>query len=545
MNGWLLSLLLVQGTPSIEGTVVHALNHEPVAQTQIVAVPVAGQWKDSRTSSTDAAGHFRIGGLAPGSYRIFFEHEGFIRAEYGQRAPGKAGVPIEIAASKNISGMTIPLTPATAIYGKVINESNEPVVKATVKALKPSYREGERSLQAVQSVQTNDLGEYRLFGLLPGRYFLSVAPIPPPSIEGGTLTTPSGGGGFSIQPLQNILATGNAIDPRALDNSTEPAIYFPGTTDPAAASSIDLKAGTSYGAPVLRTIRTRGFGIRGQFVDDVGQPVAVTSASLTRANSNEAVRTNLMSQNRNTFEFSGIIPGVYELSATVQGTNLEKAGRLTINVGNENVENLRLVLNSAIQLKGRIVLNGVALPSELRVELRGANGMNGAQITPTAADGSFTVARLAPGDYKLTFFGLPPNLHVRSARFGTADALDSAIHVQRTGSETLEIVLETNTGALDAVVVDRNNQPSGAATVVLVPASSRGHFELYRTATTDASGRASLTNIAPGSYKLFAWQDIEENAWQNADVMRAFEDGGVPVAIGENVRASQKVTVIE
>ena len=304
---------------------------------------------------------------------------------------------IEIAASKNISGMTIPLTPATAIYGKVINESNEPVVKATVKALKPSYREGERSLQAVQSVQTNDLGEYRLFGLLPGRYFLSVAPIPPPSIEGGTLTTPSGGGGFSIQPLQNILATGNAIDPRALDNSTEPAIYFPGTTDPAAASSIDLKAGASYGAPVLRTIRTRSFGIRGQFVDDVGQPVAVTSASLTRANSNEAVRTNLMSQNRNTFEFSGIIPGVYELSATVQGTNLEKAGRLTINVGNENVENLRLVLNSAIQLKGRIVLNGVALPSELRVQLRGTNGVNGAQITPTAADGSFTVTNARTG----------------------------------------------------------------------------------------------------------------------------------------------------
>lgn len=544
MNSWFLALLVLQGTLSIEGTVANALNQEPVAQTQIVAVPAGGQWKDSRISATDAAGHFSIGGLAPGSYRIFFEHDGFIRTEYGQRAPGKSGVPIEIVASKNISGLTIPLTPTAAIHGQVINGSNEPVVNATVKALKPGYREGERSLQAVQSAHTNDLGEYRLFGLPPGRYFLSVTPIPSPSIEGGTLTTPSGSG-FSIQAIQNILTSGNPIDPRALDNSSEPTIYFPGTMDPAAAASIDLKAGTSYRAPDLRTVRTRGFGIRGQFVDDAGQPAAVTSAALTRANSTETVRTNLMTQNRNTFEFSGILPGIYELSAAVQGANGDKAGNLTINVGNENAENLRLVLNPAVQVKGRILLDGGALPSALRVQLRGTHGVNGVQINPTAADGSFTVTRLVPGDYKLAFSGLPPNLHVRSVRFGTAEVLDSAIHIQSTVSESLEVVLGANTGALDAVVVDRNNQPSAAAIVVLVPSSSRGRFELYRTATTDTSGRASLTNIAPGSYKLFAWQDIEENAWQNAEAMRAFEDGGAPVIIGENGRANQRITVLE
>src|SRR4030095_2113794 len=297
MSGLLLALLLLQGTPSIEGTVVDASNQQPVAHTQIVAVPIGGQWKDSRTAVSDAAGKFSIGGLAPGSYRIFFEHDGFVRAEYGQRAPGKAGVPLEIAGAKNISGITIPLTPTATIYGRVINGSSDPVVHGTVKALKPGYRDGERSLQAVQSVQTNDLGEYRLFGLIPGSYFLSVTPIPSPSIQGGTLTTPSGGG-FSVQQLQNILAAGNPIDPRALDNSTEPTIYVPGTTDAAAAAAIDLKAGTSYRAPDLRTVRMRSFSVRGQFVDEAGQPAAVAMATLTRANSNETVRTNLMAQNR-------------------------------------------------------------------------------------------------------------------------------------------------------------------------------------------------------------------------------------------------------
>jgi hypothetical protein len=41
----------------------------------------------------------------------------------------------------------------------VVNAANEPVSKATVKALKAAYKDGERSLQAVQSAPTNDLGE--------------------------------------------------------------------------------------------------------------------------------------------------------------------------------------------------------------------------------------------------------------------------------------------------------------------------------------------------------------------------------------------------
>jgi hypothetical protein len=545
MIGLSLALLLLQGTSSIEGAVVNAANQQPVAQTQIVAVPVGGQWKDARTTTTDLAGKFSLGGLTPGSYRIFFEHDGFVRGEYGQRAAGKAGVPIDIAAGKNIAGVIVPLTATATILGRVINGSNDPVVNATVKALKPSYRDGERSLQAMQSVQTNDLGEYRLFGLIPGNYFLSVTPIPSPSIQGGTLITPSGGG-FSGQPLQNILTAGNPIDPRALDNSTEPTIYVPGTTDPAAAVAIDLKAGTSYRAPDLRTVRARSFSVRGQFVDEAGQPAAVTLVALTKANSNETFRTNVMAQNRNTFEFSGILPGMYELSATIQGGSGEKNGILTVNVGNENVENLRLVLRPVIQMKGRILRDGGAVPAELRVQLRGTRGGNGVQLAPVAADGSFTVTRLMPGDYKLAFFGLPANMHVRSARLGTTDLLDSALHIEGVVSDSLEIVLNTNTGSLDATVLDRNKQPSAAATVVLVPSSGRrGRFDLYRTAATDSSGRASLTNIAPGSYKLFAWQDIEENAWQNAEAMRPFEDRGVLVTISENGRTSQTITVID
>lgn len=102
------------------------------------------------------------------------------------------------------------------------------------------------------------------------------------------------------------------------------------------------------------------------------------------------------------------------------------------------------------------------------------------------------------------------------------------------------------TGSLDAVTVDESRRPAAAATVVLIPSEeSRLRLDRYRSATTDSAGRAALTNIAPGSYKLFAWQDIEANAWQNADALRPFEERGVPVGIEEYGKVSQTIKVIE
>ena len=81
---------------------------------------------------------------------------------------------------------------------------------------------------------------------------------------------------------------------------------------------------------------------------------------------------------------------------------------------------------------------------------------------------------------------------------------------------------------------------------MLVPEPARRQrFELYRTATTDSSGHASFANIAPGSYKLFAWTDIEPNAWQSAEVMRQYEDEGVAITITEGATAGSVVTAIE
>ena len=547
MNTLILTLLLVQGTGAIDGTVVRSGSSDPLPQTQIVIARVGAALRDSRIAATDANGKFSISGLSDGSYRLFFEREGFVRGEYGQRSPGKPGIPIDIAAGKNVSGIVQPLTAEGTILGRVVNASGEPVANVTVRVLSAAYRDGVRSLQPVQSAQTNDLGDYRLFGLTPGKYFLSATPPPSPTIQDGRINTPSGNG-IAMSPLQNLLATGTFIDPRALDGGTDLTVYFPGTTDAAAATAIELQPGLTLRAPELRMVRARSFLIRGEIVDETGKPASAEISTLTRVDSpaSAGIRGPNLGTST-TFEFSGLLPGVYELNAADNGTNAQKTGHMTITVGNENIENLRLVLQPVFQVKGRTVQEDPAAdPSTVRVQLRGSRGFASLQTTPTAADGTFTLTRVAPDTYRLAFVGLTGNVFVRSARFGGADVLNSTLRIDREPADQLEVVLSQKTGSLDVFVTGRDQKPSPATTVVLIPEPAlRDRFELYRNATTDSAGRVHLSSVAPGTYKLFAWPDIEPNAWQNSDVIRQYEDRGIPVSIGDSEKAAATVRAIE
>jgi hypothetical protein len=122
---------------------------------------------------TDAAGRFVVTGVEAGQYRVFAEREGFIRQEFGQRRATGSGTLVNVAAGQELT-LSFSLPVAGVISGRVFNEENEPVSRLTVQAYTYRYVDGKRSLAPVGSGQTNDLGEYRIFWLPPGDYFVSV-----------------------------------------------------------------------------------------------------------------------------------------------------------------------------------------------------------------------------------------------------------------------------------------------------------------------------------------------------------------------------------
>ena len=79
--------------------------------------------------------------------------------------------------------------------------------------------------------------------------------------------------------------------------------------------------------------------------------------------------------------------------------------------------------------------------------------------------------------------------------------------------------------------------------MVLVPDVLR-RTELYRTATTDVSGRFHLNRVPPGEYKVFSWEEVQDGAWYDPEFLRAHENRGKPIRVMEGRGESVSVEVI-
>ena len=108
----------------------------------------------------------------------------------------------------------------------------------------------------------------------------------------------------------------------------------------------------------------------------------------------------------------------------------------------------------------------------------------------------------------------------------------------------LEIVLSANVGQIDGVVVDERLQAASGVQVVLVPDRNRDRADLFRSVTSDQSGRFSLRRISPGDYRLFAWESLEANGYFDPELLKASEQQGKAVHVDESAKLEVQATVI-
>ena len=135
------------------------------------------------------------------------------------------------------------------------------------------------------------------------------------------------------------------------------------------------------------------------------------------------------------------------------------------------------------------------------------------------------------------------NTYVKSIRMGSADVLSDGLHLSITPQEQLEVTIGTG-AKLDGTVVNEKREPVVNATVALVPMTARRRIDLYRTTTTDTFGRYKLQGVPPGTYRAFAWEDVERDAWQNPDFLALIEGRGATVQVSEGGQATEDLIVI-
>jgi len=200
-----------------------------------------------------------------------------------------------------------------------------------------------------------------------------------------------------------------------------------------------------------------------------------------------------------------------------------------------------------VSLAGQLRIEGEDIPvlpalDNLRVRLRSADG-NSPQPARIGTDGTFSIENTSSGnEYALTLTGLPPDMYVKEACYGDIDLLVGPLKVAGQARESVKIVIGANGGRVDGVITGEQTKLASYTPVVLIPDQHRERQDLFRTVTTDVSGRFSFRGIPPGDYKIFAWEDIEPYAYFDEDFISR-SSNFASVHISEVEQRSVEVTI--
>jgi protocatechuate 3,4-dioxygenase beta subunit len=539
--------------PPLQGIVVKKGTTEPLSKATVELRRDQDNAAILDSMTTEDDGRFSFGNVAPGRYRLTVTRRGYARPS----------LTTTIAAGQPPQVMQLNMAPTGSISGRVVDPLGRPMGNVEVKAMRASYPEGRRVLTSVQSVLTNDLGEYRLFWLAPGRYYVAAVH---PQAQGMSRRISSAG--FSMSVGGALISSGkgdpaiNGPNPLAqIEAQSEryAPIFFGGTTDEQTASGIDLREAAEFGGVnfVVGPIQPRH--VHGVIIDGLtGQPAQYGSLALPKDPEAPPRRESDVDHETGRFDLL-LFPGSYTLTAN----SASGEGFVSFTLGDADID-LTIPTTPTFDIRGRIVVEGGTLSAAaleaLHITLR-REPPRGEAVIPSYStalpDGSFTISASA-GDYRINIapilnvtpsrFGSPlwANLqgaYVKSMRLGTADVLNGPLHLDRQPSATLDVVIAMDAGGLTGQVLRNGREPVADAPVILLP-NLRRRNELYQTTNTDASGRFHFDHVTPEDYKVFAWEEVEDGAWYDAEFMKGVESRGLSVHINAGKTETARIEVI-
>jgi hypothetical protein len=153
--------------------VVNAATGDPVRKAQIVLENEDTEPEGNLHAITDALGYFAFKDVEPGSYHLSASRLGFMSTKYGGRSFEEPNTSLSLTPGQRLRDIKIELAPQGVIAGRIVTEDGDPLPNTVVMALSSGSGRDKRELVPANRAYTNDLGEYRLYGLPPGRYYLS------------------------------------------------------------------------------------------------------------------------------------------------------------------------------------------------------------------------------------------------------------------------------------------------------------------------------------------------------------------------------------
>jgi len=523
--------LAPQNTTILQGTVQRGGASDPIAGVEITLSPNTPQGTRLRTTS-DAQGRFTFENLPFGKYTVQANREGYFTW------PAGLALPFPVATltvdSLQTQRLSIELVPGATIAGRITDPQGNPLAGVKVSAASLQYDAGRRAFSAGSVPKTtDDRGDYRVFWLPPGEYYVRAE-------------------------------YGNA------DADLARRSYYPGALDSTSAVSLTIRGGETlegmnFALPKANSIKISGHvsfrdapwpsgGLVRTFylLPRDGRPTELFPAEFL--NTIRPVVGLVLADF--TIEVRGLAPGAYDLAPFYLDGNTFYTGRTRIDIGDTDLENVTAYVGPNIEVTGRVTVKGEGSGEKrrpLQIQLRSRDvpvpltGRTGTAVF--APDGTFSIRDVVEGRYQL-YVGaspgtIPGDLYISAIRQGGVDLQDEGSVEVRPGVQPIEITLSSGAGTIEGSAENALGGVPARADVVLVPHVSRRQNVMYYDRTTiDDKGRFTFSGIAPGEYKVFAFEQLADGAEQNPEFIARYETLGQSVMVNSSTTKEVRVRLL-
>lgn len=544
----------------------------------------------SLSAITDDDGRFEMTDVPAGRFTISASRASYVTIAYGASAPGRAGVPLVVEAGQRLTAIHLLLARGAAIAGTVRDTDGEPMPGALVGLAK---RSGTDFKALPLTVKADDRGDYRLFGLAAGEYFV-VARTPTESIGPLQVTSSNeidralqelarGGRGPGAPGVPRPLAAGE----RAV---AESPVWYPSATSSGDATAISLRTGEERtGADItmrLLPVTTLEGVVSPPAGRDWPANVSVNLYPATVGVVAPALIESPSRDNGGRFRYGSVTPGTYLVVAETMSagiasqiaTDLRAAGSAppradylwatdTVVTGVTDISGVALVLAPGLRMHGHIVIDSTAGQrrpdvSTARVGIIATRPGRGSAANAkllmdvqfpivVGADGTFDLANLPPATYSFTCT-LPSSAPargwwLRSAMIDGNDILDDPYTLDPSApAPTVVLTLTDRHSSLSGVFQDASGRATSEITVIVFPANPAWWGETSRRVRVQrpgTDGKYAFADLPPGDYVLAAVTDMEPDAWKDPALLRSLVASGVKVTIGEGEQKTQDLKI--
>ena len=526
------------GTSSVRGRVVAGDTGSALRRAQ---VRISGPDIGTKTALTDTQGRYEFRDLPAGRFNVSVTKSGFVTMQYGQNRPFETGRPIELVDAQALDKVDVSLPRGSVLAGRVVDELGEAVAEAEVSAMRMQYQNGKRRLvPSGRTASTNDLGQFRIYGLPPGEYYVSAQ-----LRNAATM-------------MIDMIGSGVGGPTGSNQNTGYASTYYPGTPNPSEAQRVAVAVGQELPSVDIQLQPVRLARITGSAIGSDGKPMSGAMVMLL-PNMKDAMqlmpggstRTNADGQ----FTLNSVAPGEYSLQVQSGGAFITTAGGnamtfaftmadrsggpqapqqerefavTNVNMAGEDITGMVLVGTRGAKATGTLTFEGGMKPDGLtttRISATAADvdasPMPGLGATAVKENGTFEVEGLM-GARLFRVINPPKGWVVKRVLLNGEDITDKGAEF-KPGEDVagIEIELTNRVTTLAGAITDERGQSQKDSTVVIFPEDqSKWTLPMNRWMTTtrpDQEGRYKFNALPPGSYYAIAVEYVAPGEWQDPD----------------------------